>query len=219
MKRQATKDIIAALPAGSSSEARRPPFRRARAERRHGRRREQRAGPMRASSPDVSVLGPFRRHRRRARRWSGEAKKDRAAAFGDPTAPYSWGSGRVAWRPVPNTYSRRRAASRSTSSCIRGRRAAALVADRRITPPEQDLPVIVRLAAAQAPLRLSVRRRRRRQERRRPTTLMRFDRLAAKVEASAGPHIVAAKICTGALEDSGRVRLRVGPTQAQNQHA
>ena len=36
-----------------------------------------------------------------------------------------------------------------------------------------------------------------------------FDRLAARIDAAAGPHIVAAKICTGALEDSGRVRLRI----------
>ena len=38
---------------------------------------------------------------------------------------------------------------------------------------------------------------------------LRFDRLASKVDASAGSHLIAAKICTGALEDSGRVRLRV----------
>ncbi|NVL83901.1 hypothetical protein, partial [Escherichia coli] len=37
----------------------------------------------------------------------------------------------------------------------------------------------------------------------------RLDRIAAQVEASAGPHILAAKVCTGALADSGRVRLRV----------
>ena len=35
-----------------------------------------------------------------------------------------------------------------------------------------------------------------------------FDRLAGKVDASAGPHLVWAKICTGALDDRGSVRLR-----------
>src|SRR5262249_37319818 len=36
-----------------------------------------------------------------------------------------------------------------------------------------------------------------------------FDRLASRIDAAAGPHIVAAKVCTGALDDSGRVRLRI----------
>jgi hypothetical protein len=40
-------------------------------------------------------------------------------------------------------------------------------------------------------------------------TAMHMDRVAARVEATAGPHLVVAKVCTGALPDEGRVRLRV----------
>lgn len=36
-----------------------------------------------------------------------------------------------------------------------------------------------------------------------------FDRLAATVRAKPGPHLVSAKVCSGALDDDGRVRLRV----------
>ncbi len=36
----------------------------------------------------------------------------------------------------------------------------------------------------------------------------RFDRLAAKVTANAGPHLLAMKVCTGAIMDAGRVRVR-----------
>ncbi|HLK35476.1 MAG TPA: transglutaminase domain-containing protein, partial [Polyangiaceae bacterium] len=36
-----------------------------------------------------------------------------------------------------------------------------------------------------------------------------FDRLAAKVRTTAGAHWIAAKICSGALDDDGRVRLRI----------
>jgi transglutaminase-like putative cysteine protease len=38
---------------------------------------------------------------------------------------------------------------------------------------------------------------------------LRFDRLAARVEATAGKHLFAAKVCSGALDDDGEVRLRV----------
>jgi hypothetical protein len=38
---------------------------------------------------------------------------------------------------------------------------------------------------------------------------LRFDRLAARVEATAGKHLLAAKVCTGALDDDGELRLRV----------
>jgi hypothetical protein len=36
-----------------------------------------------------------------------------------------------------------------------------------------------------------------------------FDRLSARVEAAAGDHLLAAKVCSGAPDDDGRVRLRV----------
>ena len=38
---------------------------------------------------------------------------------------------------------------------------------------------------------------------------LRLDRVAVRVEATAGHHLLAAKVCTGALDDDGQVRLRV----------
>src|SRR6185369_16371888 len=35
-----------------------------------------------------------------------------------------------------------------------------------------------------------------------------FDRLAAKIETSAGEHLLAVKVCAGALDDDGRIRVR-----------
>jgi hypothetical protein len=36
-----------------------------------------------------------------------------------------------------------------------------------------------------------------------------FDRLGARVEASAGDHLIAARVCAGSVDDAGRVRLRI----------
>jgi hypothetical protein len=38
---------------------------------------------------------------------------------------------------------------------------------------------------------------------------LRFDRVAATLDVDRGEHLVAAKVCSGALDDEGRVRLRV----------
>ena len=43
----------------------------------------------------------------------------------------------------------------------------------------------------------------------------RFDRVAARVTLGAGDHLVAAKVCSGALDDDGRVRLRVTDDQGR----
>ena len=168
-----------------------------RGRRREGARRRHPHGGVRARS--------LPRHRRRARRPRRTRAIEDAAAFGDPKTFYSWGTVEVAWR-ASRRRSRKRVACRSTCSCTRARRAAR--SSPRRSSSATAAPIVVRLAAAgQVASRL--RRRRRRQERRRPRQA-RLDRLAAQGRRHRGPaHRRRRRSASGALEDSGRVRLRV----------
>ena len=42
----------------------------------------------------------------------------------------------------------------------------------------------------------------------RPTQSLVFDRIAARIEAGRGDHLLAVKVCSGAIDDRGRVRIR-----------
>ncbi|MBX3209914.1 MAG: hypothetical protein KF764_33095 [Labilithrix sp.] len=158
----------------------------------------------------VSVLGPFRDTGGGLDAHDGPEEKKSAAAFGEPKELYSWGSVEVSWRQVPLTFAQARGVP--LDLFIHPRKESCSWIASKITL-DQKRPIVVRLAAA-GTARLGfdgvdldksddVH------------ATMRFDRLAAKVDAAAGPHIVAAKICTGALEDSGRARLRI--TDDKNQ--
>ncbi|HVJ89160.1 MAG TPA: transglutaminase-like domain-containing protein [Labilithrix sp.] len=153
---------------------------------------------------DVSILGPFRDTGGGLDAHDGPEAQKSAAAFGDPKALYSWGSVEVAWRPVPLTFAQARGIP--LDLFIHPRRESCTWVASKISL-EAKTPLIVRLAAA-GTARLvfdgvDVDKSDDVHE------TMRFDRLAAKIDASAGPHLVAAKVCSGALEDSGRVRLRI----------
>lgn len=158
----------------------------------------------------LSVLGPFRDTGGGLDAHDGPEEKPSAASFTDPKGVYSWGSVEVAWRQVPPTFAQARGVP--LDLFIHPRKESCSWIATKITLDART-PLVVRLAAA-GTARLvfdgvdldksdDVH------------ATMRFDRLAAKVDASAGSHIVAAKICSGALDDSGRARLRV--TDDKNQ--
>ncbi|MBX3227725.1 MAG: transglutaminase domain-containing protein [Labilithrix sp.] len=153
---------------------------------------------------DVAVLGPFRDTGGGLDAHDGPETKKTAAAFGDPKEVYSWGTVEVRWRPLPPTFTQARGVPLDLFVAPR-KESCTWIASKITLDAKRS--IVVRLAAA-GTARLVFD----------GTDLdksddvhetMRFDRLAAKVEATAGPHIVAAKVCTGALDDSGRVRLRV----------
>lgn len=153
---------------------------------------------------DVSVLGPFRDTGGGLDAHDGPEQAKTAAAFGDPKTFYSWGTVEVAWRATPQTFSQGRGLP--LDMFVHPRKESCTFVASKIKL-DAAKPVVVRLAAA-GTARLSfdgvdvgksddVHGQ------------ARLDRLAAQVDATAGSHILAAKVCTGALEDSGRVRMRV----------
>lgn len=152
----------------------------------------------------LSVLGPFRDTGGGLDARDGPEGAKSAAGFVDPKASYAWGAVDVRWRPVPPSFAQARGVP--LDLFVHPRRESCTWVSTKITLPTRR-SLIVRLAATGAARLLfdgvdldrsdDVHQ------------LARFDRLAAKVDAPAGPHIVAAKVCTGALEDSGRVRLRI----------
>ena len=148
----------------------------------------------------VAILGPFRDT------GGGLDARDgpeSGAAF-DGSARYSWGSYEVSWREVPRPFAGARGVPLDLFVFPRKESCTWLATRLTLGGPQ---PLTVRVAAT-GQVRLvfdgvdvardeSV------------NAAARFDRAAARVEAAAGEHLFAAKVCSGALEDEGRVRLRV----------
>ena len=151
---------------------------------------------------NVAILGPFRDT------GGGLDTKDgpeaKGASFADPSARYSWGTVEVAWRPVPPHYATARgvpldlfvhprkesctwvatkvllASATSLRVSLASSGSARLLFDGVLLDKSDDVHASAKL-----------------------------DRLAARLTAPAGDHLVAAKICTGALDDEGRMRVRI----------
>jgi hypothetical protein len=149
----------------------------------------------------VSVLGPFRDTGGGLQAHDGPEAP--GASFRDPTA-YSWGAYEVLWRAVPRAFAT--ASGVPLDVFVHPRKESCTWIATRISLPSAQ-PVVVRLASS-GQVRLVFDGT----ELGRDVAVhasLRFDRLAARVRASAGDHIVAAKVCSGALDDDGQVRLRV----------
>ncbi|MBS2020251.1 MAG: hypothetical protein JST00_45750 [Deltaproteobacteria bacterium] len=165
---------------------------------------------------DVAVLGPFRDtggglDAHDGPETAGAAKGSKAgaaAAFADEKQLYSWGTVEVAWRQVPATFAQGHGVP--LDMFVHPRKESCSFVATKLTLATAQ-PIVVRLAAA-GTARLvfdgtdvaksdDVNHQ------------ARLDRLAAQVEATAGPHLLYAKVCTGALDDSGYVRLRVTDTK------
>ena len=203
----AVKDVIASLPA--TSELRGDAAALARA---YAPNEGSVAGVASAQTEagivtDVAILGPFRDTGGGLEAHDGPEAKKSAADFVDPKALHSWGTVEVSWRPVPSTFSQARGIPLDLLIHPRKESCSWIASKITVDARAEKTPLVVRLAAS-GTARLvfdgvdvdksdDVH------------DSMRFDRLAAKVDASPGPHIVAAKVCTGALEDAGRVRLRI----------
>ncbi len=148
----------------------------------------------------VAILGPFRDTGGGLDAHDGPESGD----FGDPHVPYSWGSYEVAWRAAPRPFVT--ALGLPLDVFVHPRKESCTwVATKLVVLDEQKL--VVHLASTgQARLLFDgadVGRDEAVNER------LRFDRLGARVRATAGVHLLAAKVCSGAIDDEGRVRLRV----------
>jgi len=150
----------------------------------------------------LAILGPFRDTGGGLARKEGPEAKG-ATAF-DPREDDSWGTVQVTWREIPDSYAQ----------------AGGIPLDVFLTPRKESCSYIGThlMLAKSAPIGVRVA----------STGQVRvmfdgadvaknedsngsfeFDRAAATVSALAGEHVVMAKVCTGALDDDGRVRLRI----------
>jgi hypothetical protein len=153
---------------------------------------------------ELSILGPFRDTGGGLERRDGPEAQDSAAAFTDAATSYAWGTVDVRWRTVPNTFAQARGVPLDLFLAPRKESCAWIASKITLDRPSV---LIVRLAStgtarltfdgADLATSEDVHER------------MHFDRLAAKVDAGSGPHLLAAKLCSGALPDAGRVRLRI----------
>ena len=149
----------------------------------------------------LAVLGPFRDTGGGLNLADGPEAD--ATPF-DPAARYSWGSFDVAWRSIPSAFAG--ALGVPLDVFVFPRKESCTWLSARLGV-DRAQPLTVRVAAA-GQVRLMIDGIvAGRDEAVHQSAL--FDRLAARVEVLAGVHRIAAKVCSGALDDSGRVRLRV----------
>ncbi len=152
---------------------------------------------------DVAVLGPFRDT------GGGLEAKDgpEAGAFSDMKARYAWGTVDVAWRAVPRAFAT--AAGVPLDVFVHPRKESCSWIATKVTIDKAQT-IVVRLAATgQARLAFDGVELGRSKD---VHASARLDRIAARVDATAGAHVVAAKVCAGALADDGRVRIRFTDT-------
>ncbi len=150
----------------------------------------------------LAILGPFRDTGGGLDAHDGPEAP--GSTFADGRARYSWGSYDVAWRAVPPSFAGADGVPLDVFVFPRKESCTWVATKLTVATPQK---LVVRLAATgQARLVFDG------TDVARDDTVHeggRFDRLAAGVQASAGPHLLAAKVCAGALDDDGRVRLRV----------
>jgi hypothetical protein len=151
---------------------------------------------------DLAILGPFRD--------TGgglDAKEGPEApggSFADARTRYAWGTIDVAWRAVPRAYAT--ASGVPLDLFVHPRKESCSLVATKLTLAAAQ-PIVVRLAATgQARLAVDGVDVGKSDD---VNTSAWLDRIAARVDAAAGVHLVTAKVCTGALADEGRVRLRV----------
>ena len=149
----------------------------------------------------LAVLGPFQDT-------SGRVK-ERDIAENDPAAwasrdgGWSWGVYEVKWRPIVTPVTARGV---PLELYIHPRKESCSYVASRITVKDAG-PIVVHVASSGAVrlvwdgVDLGV------SEEIHEGAM--FDRLGAEVDATAGDHLVAARVCSGAPEDQGRVRLRL----------
>ena len=150
----------------------------------------------------LALLGPFRDTGGGLDAHDGPEAS--GATFGDLHARYSWGSYEVAWRALPPDYAQ--AAGLPLDVFIFPRKESCTWVATKLTVPSPQKLVIRLAATGHARLVFDG------VDLGRDDAMhakLRFDRLAASVRADAGPHLLATKVCSGAIDDDGRVRLRV----------
>ena len=150
---------------------------------------------------NVAVLGPFRDT------GGGLDRKDgpeATGAFADAAASYAWGTVDVRWRVAPRAAATASGLPLDVMVAPR-RESCSFVATKLVLEREQS--VVTSLAASgQVSLAFDGNVVAKNEDVYRSAM---FDRVSAKFAAKKGDHLLVAKVCSGALDDDGRVRLRV----------
>jgi hypothetical protein len=150
---------------------------------------------------DLVIVGPFRDTGGGLDAHEGpEKEKD----FGYPNGSYSWGVYQVTERPVLATHADARGVP--LDLYVHPRRESCTYVATKITL-DADRSVGIRLAATGTARLFFDGQDLGKSDEVHESAL--FDRIGARVEAKAGPHLVGAKVCSGALDDDGRVRIRL----------
>ena len=147
-----------------------------------------------------AIIGPFRdTGGGLARREGPEAKDEK---FSNASANYSWGSVDVHWRQANSD-----AEGVPLDLWIDPRKESCSIVAASVKL-DKETTFVVRLAATGS-ARLSIDGVDAGSSEDANSSAL-FERLAAKADrAAAGSHLISAKVCTGALADDGRVRLRI----------
>ena len=152
---------------------------------------------------DLAIVGPFRDTGGGITRKEGPEAGDWKTSFADSKAQYSWGTVEVRWRGVPRNYAAAQGVPLDLFIAPR-KESCSIVATKLVLADTS--PIVVRAASTgQVRLMLDGADLGVSED---VSGSMLFERVAAKVTPSAGPHLLWAKVCTGALDDDGRVRLR-----------
>ncbi len=150
----------------------------------------------------LAILGPFRDTGGGLDAHDGPEAA--GGSFSDLGAHYSWGTYEVAWRSVPPAFATANGVPLDLFVFPRTESCTWLATSLNVTMRQK---VVVSLASTgQARLVLD------QADIGRDDAVhqsARFDRLEARVQLDVGEHLLAAKVCSGALDDDGRVRLRV----------
>jgi hypothetical protein len=150
----------------------------------------------------LAILGPFRDTG--GGLMAHDGPEGAGGAFGDAHARYSWGSYEVGWRVVPRAFATAEGVPLDVFVAPR-KESCTWLASKLTLASDQKLTL--RLAASgQARLVFDS------ADIEHDDAVHEaagFDRIAARVRATAGVHLVAAKVCAGAIDDGGRFRLRV----------
>ncbi|MEO8796878.1 MAG: transglutaminase-like domain-containing protein, partial [Polyangiaceae bacterium] len=149
---------------------------------------------------DASIVGPFRDTGGGLARREGPEEK--GAKLSDPNANWSWGSVDVRWRTASSD-----ASGVDLDLLIEPRKESCSIVTTTVTL-EKETSFVVRLAATgQARLAIDGVDAGSSED---ASDSALFDRIAARADkAPTGTHTVLAKVCTGAMSDDGRVRLRI----------
>ncbi|MEO7111079.1 MAG: transglutaminase-like domain-containing protein, partial [Polyangiaceae bacterium] len=148
----------------------------------------------------TSIIGPFRdTGGGLARREGPEAKDEK---FSNAAANYSWGSVDVHWRAATSD-----AEGIPLDLWIEPRKESCSIIAATVKL-DKETTFVVRLAATGS-ARLSIDGVDAGSSEEANSSAL-FERLAARADrAAAGSHLISAKVCTGALADDGRARLRI----------